>query len=244
MPTEILRVQTQNNQSIPEILLGSVPGTEDIFQQFWTYVALALLRWSYEGFVAKAKGGTDQFGNRWKPLSPATIARRPFSQKELSQLGISELSGRGLLTEQQNKQWKAIFRSHFLRELKNLGERDAKKKAASAAWGILKARGARLKKDLIASRNVFILVVTKRLINSLKPNKPTFPYVPPREQTFEANPNRIRVGTSVPYAARLDQDRPIIPEQILTLLDDAIEEALDAVMPLIVAYYGRHPNSR
>lgn len=230
MPVETMRVGNVGKDfSLPEILLGQKPDTYLIFQTFWTTVAHVMLTASYQSFILKSKGKADQFGESWKPLAPSTI---------YGKVKVSNGSDRGMLTASQNKLWKGIYASNLERKMLTMSLEQAKKESAQLAWGILKKRGAILKRHIIGSYNPLIMVVTGRLRDSLKPNPLTIPYSPKTDQLFEVTNNRIRFGSLVPYAGKMDQTRPVIPDGILQYLDYAIQQGYKAIAPL-VKQYGR-----
>lgn len=175
----------------------------------------------YEAYIVKSEGGTDELGNKWKPLSPSTIAQRPISRGELSLLGLSKKQTgvsikdrtRGLLTPDENRAWKAIYSSRLRRLLVEYPEPVAKQIAAKLAWGFVKKRGALLKKDVLGSRDVLILRVTDTLLKSLKPTEGTTgDYRPRKYQIYNIKSGSLELGSDVPYAKYHKNVRPPVPD--------------------------------
>jgi len=157
----------------------------------------------------KSRGGTDSAGIRWKPLSPRTIAYRPLARGDAQLYNVRNFkSTKGLLTPTQDKRWRAIY-GYQLRRGKTPAQ------AASIAWGIVKAAGAKTKIGTLSNREVPILILTRRLERSLRPGKVIQgQYIPSLEQEFEIDGNRLIVRTTVPYSDKLAEARPIFPKNL------------------------------
>lgn len=163
----------------------------------------------HEEFLVKSRGGTDSAGIRWKPLSPRTIAYRPLARGDAQLYNVRNFkSTKGLLTPTQDKRWRAIYGYQIRR-----GKTPAQ--AASIAWGIVKAAGAKTKIGTLSNREVPILILTRRLERSLRPGKVIQgQYIPSLEQEFEIDGNRLIVRTTVPYSDKLAEARPIFPKNL------------------------------
>jgi hypothetical protein len=163
----------------------------------------------HEEFLVKSRGGTDSAGIRWKPLSPRTIAYRPLARGDAQLYNVRNFkSTKGLLTPTQDKRWRAIY-GYQLRRGKTPAQ------AASIAWGIVKAAGAKTKIGTLSNREVPILILTRRLERSLRPGKVIQgQYIPSLEQEFEIDGNRLIVRTTVPYSDKLAEARPIFPKNL------------------------------
>jgi hypothetical protein len=170
----------------------------------------------------------DELGNKWKPLSPITIAKRRVTPEDYRKYDLAPKGGRGLLTAKQDEIWRGIY----ARRLAELGNDPARKAdAAKRAWAILKSRyGARVKWRVLASRKVQILIDTGRLYNSMRQGEMLDgQYVPPAEQLFRITISGrsmiVELDTLVPYADEVDRDRPLFPpgsEKWLSLIADML----------------------
>ena len=106
-------------RNLPRYIEGSLPDIYGIGRTFKAFYARALWERINRGFEIKSTGAADDTGTKWKPLSPATIAQRPLVPGERKSLGIKRNEKvRGLLTPQQDAVWKGIFRSTFMRLIK------------------------------------------------------------------------------------------------------------------------------
>jgi hypothetical protein len=178
-------------------------------------------------FWTKAKGGTDDLGNKWLPLSPATHAYKPLSPIEKNTYKIDDKLVRGLLTPEQNKIWQAIFSKTYSRLVKRgTSSNEAKKIAAKRAWAVIKAKGARTKIGL--NRITDINVRYGRLVASTAPGKVTNNrYYPPKNQLVKFRPRgKTLIKLILPYADAVDAVRPIIPDDISLWIIEANEIAI------------------
>jgi hypothetical protein len=175
--------------------------------QAWTiYYTFQII---HEEFLVKSRGGTDSAGIRWKPLSPRTIANRPLASGDAQLFNVRNFKGtRGLLTFSQDRRWRAIY-GYQIRRGKTPSQ------AASLAWAIVKASGAKTKIGTLSSRQVSILILTRRLERSLRPGKVIRgEYIPSPEQEYEIEGNVLVVRTTVPYSDKLAEVRPIFPKNL------------------------------
>jgi hypothetical protein len=189
------------------VLSGRLPDEHGIAAAFRSHFAHAFFTLLHDSFLQKSGGGADQWGDRWKPLTPQTIAARPLSPGDVTAAGTRGLGrgGIGLLTIVQARVWRGIFASTLART----GDAGH---AARTAWAILKARGARTRLEAYGRRKVPILVHTGRLLASLSPGRLSGDtYTPPPEQVLEWSGTRFRMGTAVPYASRQHKTRRLWP---------------------------------
>ena len=157
--------------------------------------AVVLLSKIQLAFIAKARGGVGDDGVKWKPLSPATIARRQTNKAELKRPGIGGGRGLGTLTDAQRKQWRQVY-TKTLAGLRARGIKGAEPRAQAIAWGVLGRAGAKTKRQTLAGRSVEILRDTGALLQSLTPGYETSP-ARPLGQVFVAVPGIVTVGTNV-----------------------------------------------
>lgn len=178
-------------------------------------------------FWARAKRGSDDLGNTWKPLAPSTHAYKPLSPIEKNTYEIDGNLTRGLLTPAQDKLWSTIFARTFQRlEKQGVGKVEAKKRAAERAWGVVKARGARTKIGL--GRITDTNIRTGALVAATRPGTVTNNrYYPPKNQVIDIKPRAsVRIRFLIPYIKQVDAVRPVIPNDISPWIREAHEIAI------------------
>jgi hypothetical protein len=150
-------------------------------------MGLALLGRIKRAFVAKARGGTDEAGDSWQPLSPRTVAysRRGRSKAEKKRAARPSQA----LTAQQQEWWWRVYRRALA------AFRGDKGHAAAQAWWVLKKLGATTLLEKYGGRRVEILRDTGLLLNSLSPG-----YGGP-EQVLRTGRGEVVVGTNRKGAA-------------------------------------------
>lgn len=153
-----------------------------------TRCGLVLLGRIKQAFVIKSRGGTDDAGERWAPLSPKTIAysktrSRGKGGRTRTERKRDTMPSQALNNKQQKRWWDlyrqglAIFKGD-------------KASAAKRAWAILKNEGAQTLLQKYGNRNVEILRDTGLLLNSLSPG------VTSAEQIFKVGNGEVIVGTN------------------------------------------------
>lgn len=202
-------------------------------------VGVALLSQIQQAFIEKSRGGTGSDGITWPPLKRETIAQRRTTGQERKELGITGKRVRGLLTPAQDKRWRAIFASRLARLRFDMGEAEAKARAAQIAWAVLKSEGAKTKLEVLGGRKVDIGRDTSRMFRSFSPGMENIPSGE-EEQIFDTPPGRIIVGSNVPYAGHFHRKRPFwpvdgsLPEPWAEAVAEAATEGIeDAVMVLV-----------
>lgn len=215
-------------RSLPEILAGRAMDRGGIAHGFRMRLAMAFFSKVKQAFIVKSRGGTDDAGIKWKPLTRAYLAYgRRFGRGE--QKALKDAAGltlahryapgghKGLLTAAQLKRWKGVF----VHNLKWLATRypleEAKSRAAAIAWATIKREGAKTKLQVFGSRLVEILRDTGLLFNSISPGTLTRTgasanYAPTPEQVVKELGASMLVGTNVAYAAANHKRRPLWPE--------------------------------
>lgn len=148
---------------------------------------IALLGRIHRAFVVKARGGTDDAGERWVPLSPKTIAYGRARRTKTENKRDARPSQ--ALTKKQSQRWWELYRQGLAMYRGN------KASAAKRAWGILRREGATTLYDKYHGRRAEILRDTGTLLNSLSP------VVSSPNQVLRADDMSVSVGTNVPYAA-------------------------------------------
>ena len=209
-------------RSLPEMLAGKVPDVYGIVRGFKLRVAFAFFSIIKEQFIIKSRGGTDEAGIKWPPLSPEYLAyTRPMaSSPGRGSRRPPQAGGRapgnpgndGFMTEGQLAQWRAIFRGKLAALSLQMSIGDAKAQAAQIAWATMKKRGVRTKLEVFGNREVEILRDRGILFNSLSPGVltvvgPDATYSQPtgeggEMQVVEQLGDGLLCGTNVEYAAR------------------------------------------
>lgn len=149
---------------------------------------LAILGRIRQSFVVKARGGTDDAGDSWKPLSPKTIAysrtrQRGRGGRTKAEKSRSNRPSQALTSKQQDRWWEVYRRQLAIRK-GNKGH------AAAVAWLVLKREGAQTLVDKYGNRQVEILRDTGLLLNSLSPGTTS------SDQVFRVGHGEVVVGTN------------------------------------------------
>lgn len=179
---------------------------------YWATFTHEFYKLVHAGFKIKSKGGTDETGDKWKPLARATKAYRP-NKKGLSAVMANRKKERGqtkgLLTVKQTALWRGIYSSNFGRLAATMGEGPARAQAAKVAWGIIKSKyGGKTKLSEFGDKDVPILIRSGRLLRSLEPGKMSNNrYYPLKDQIYNLKGGRLQLGTKVPYAAYQNKAR-------------------------------------
>jgi hypothetical protein len=213
MPEHVIYTRMRSDQIrsiaslFPALLAGRVEDRFGIARGFRLRLAVAFLSKVKQAFIVKSRGGTDEAGMSWQPLTREYLAYgRRFGKGEQAALkkaaGLDRKNNkRGLLTAAQNKRWKAIFAQSFTRLAAQLPIGEAKAKAGAIAWAKLKSEGAKTKLDVFGSRQVEILRDTDVMFNSLSPGVlseagPDATYSPPEHQVIKIDQSDMLVGTN------------------------------------------------
>ena len=194
---------------LARILTGSAPDQLGLMKGYYSSLGFAALSSIKEDFIVKARGGIGEVGGQWKPLSPATIARR--------RVGSGDLRNQAIRTRQK------IVESHakkvLPRMLLSLPRDEAKRRARTAGeYEATRITGMN-KVETLGGRQVEILRDTGILFNSLSPGELyRGEYTPPsdeggEQQIFDIEPGSIAVGTNVLYAPPHQETRPFLPDE-------------------------------
>lgn len=198
-------------RQIPAMLTGDMADTYGIARRIQLRAGVALLSEVQRAFIQKSRGRRGSDGITWPPLKPETIARRRSTAAELKSLGIGS-GPRPTLTPDQDRRWRQIFMRVFMRNRVDMGDKEAKAKAAAIAWDVVKKEGAKTKKELLGSRQVDILRDTGELLRSLTPGVDDRPS-DADGQVFEVPSGRVIVGTNKkPWH---HQGGPHLPKRLL-----------------------------
>lgn len=148
----------------------------------------ALLGRIKQAFVVKARGGTDEAGDKWQPLSPKTIAysktrSRGKGGRTKTEKARATRPSQALNQKQQKRWWEVYSRQLAI-------YKGDKSHAAAVAWLVLKSEGAQTLLMKYGYRKVEILRDTGLLLNSLSPG------VASKERVFRVGPGEVIVGTN------------------------------------------------
>jgi hypothetical protein len=168
--------------------LGVARNRGTIADAMMTRVGLTILGRIRTAFVVKARGGTDEAGESWKPLSPKTIAysktrQRGRGGRTRTEKGRPVRPSQALDNKQQARWWEVYRRQLAI-------YKGDKRHAAAVAWLVLKREGAKTLLDKYGHRQVEILRDTGLLLNSLSPG------VMSNESVFRIGNGEIIVGTN------------------------------------------------
>lgn len=164
---------------IPEEMRGSGQASQAMLLR----CGMVLLGRIKRAFVVKARGGTDEAGDRWAPLSPKTIAygRRGRTKAER---GRASRPSQALTAGQQHRWW-TYYRQGLAIFKGNKGA------AARRAWAILRRDGGvATLLEKYGGRQVEILRDTGLLLNSLSPGSNS------AEQVLRTGRGEVVVGTN------------------------------------------------
>jgi hypothetical protein len=246
-------------RELPGIMSGSVPDSLGIAHGFKMRVAVAFLEKVKLAFIVKSRGGTDEAGIKWPPLSKEYLAYgRRFGKGEQASLKKAAGLGKqhkftpggenGLLTKKQQDRWWQIYRQTLAWMASREPIGIAKGRAAAVAWAKIKEEGAKTKLEVYGNRQVETLRDTGVLFNSLQPgtitiNGPDANYVPPLDQIVRDTQGELVVGTNVSYAKyhQGTQEKPgrrliwpfVLPQAWLDYFSRMGESGLVAAVKLI-----------
>lgn len=217
-------------KSIPTALMGRpTPYAQMLRSMFFAHFANSFFTSWYDASVAKSDGVADEFGNNWKEITNHTKIYRQLNKEERKKFKAK--GTRGLLSASEDKLWRIIFMRKWTQFASFMNDKEAKKRAAQIAWTVVKSQGAKTKLREYSNREARILHVTGRLIQSLRPSSigGGF-YRPNKDQIAEFNGNVIRLGTSVPYATKVNVERPLVPPQHIVWVNRASKQAIEKII--------------
>lgn len=217
-----------DRKGIPaSVLNGESRKYRSVHTTYKSILALEVMKRVNASFWARAKRGSDDLGNTWKPLAPSTHAYKPLSPIEKNTYEIDGTLNRGLLTPLQDKLWRTIFARIYNRLVKKgKSEESAKKEAAERAWGVVKTRGARTKIGL--GRITDTNIRTGALVAATRPGTVSNNrYYPPKNQVIDIKQRAaVRIRFLIPYIKEVDAVRPVIPNDISPWILEAHEIAI------------------
>jgi cation transport regulator ChaB len=210
---------------LPE--LGKIPPpNRRKYEAYFCYRFMELLHTAY---LAKAVGGKDDLGNKWKDLKQTTHIYKPLQKGEASTYGIRQYKSlRGLLSPSLDRLWRLTFFKVYRAKRKSLGDSQAKVVAAKVAWEVVKQKGGKTKKDMLSGRRTLINVRTGRLLAAFAPGRVSQDqYISPNpDQTVRVVSGALYINIRVPYAEHVHSRRPLIPSNTRPWIRDAHRYAL------------------
>lgn len=221
-------------RNLPAMLAGRIPDVAGIAHGFRTRIGFSILGLVVPNFDELGRGQSGADGEKWKPLSPATIAGRRFGPGEktklLKEAGLkarhkfpSALSAGGNLT---------LYKAIYAKKLPHYAMKEdmvtARAHASQFASNYVKEHGAKTKVQVFGGNNrqIQILVDTGRGRGSLTPGQitelgPEALYTKPAgkggpEQEFDdTKPDSIVVGTNVGYMGAHHRGNKRLPQRKL-----------------------------
>lgn len=216
MSTTIIRAKLSRRdevewfiRQIPAILSGRIADRFGITNGLRMRMAFMFFSLVKEAYIVKSRGGTDEAGIRWPPLSQAYLAYgRPVTGRNPPRAGGLAPGGNdGFMTPADLLRWKRTYGIMLGRLVAaGVGFAEAKTRAAAGAWAQAKRAGVRTKWEVFGRRtDVEILRDRGILFNSLSPgmlveNGPEASYQATEGQIVENGTSSLTVGTSVSYA--------------------------------------------
>jgi len=205
---DVVRIALQ----LAAIISGRATDTQGVARSFLLTLGFGALSDIKDAYVTKAKGGVDEMGVKWPPLSPAAIANRRVGpgDKKTQSTQVATVQQAALVRERERIRKRETNKA--LKRLRmSLAEPEAQRR--SKIIGGLKATSltGKTKAQTLGGRDVEILRDTGVLLNSLGPGRLTgragsVAYTKPQteggeEQIFDTAPGQIIVGTNVAYAS-------------------------------------------
>lgn len=203
-------------------LTGKAPDHDGLARSVFYAIGFAALSDIQEAFIVKSRGGTDEAGIKWPPLSKEYLAYgRRFGKGEQASLKRAAGLGRGhshgvngkpgILSKAQQERWEKLYKQNLAWLAARQPLPQAKVSAAKIAWATIKKEGAKTMLEVFGNRVVDILRDTGVLFNSISPgyfdgedySKPTSEGG--EQQIFRALMDGIVIGTNVVYARAHDE---------------------------------------
>lgn len=231
-------------RSLPGILAGTVADQSDVAKGFRLRLAFMFFSLVKEAFIVKSRGGTDECGITWPPLSAAYLAYvRPMGRGGVGSRmppragGLAPGGDDGFMTAKQLQQWRAIYaRISATLILAGTDPAEARGTAAMVAWSHAKKHGVRTKLQVFGSRtDVEILRDRGILFNSLSPGYLVegdvgAEYQPPADQLVDDADGNLTVGTNVVYAGKHHNGRRPFWPRDGNLPDEWWEDLIEVAM--------------
>ena len=200
---------------LPAILAGKEPDPTGLAQGIPLAVGIEALSIIRTAFIAKSRGGTDEAGESWAPLSKKYLAygrRHPGLNRKRGAAAKKGRASRPLLTEAQNQRWKQLYAGKLRQLARAAGgsvatgpSADIKGHAAAYAWLIVKAEGGKTILGTYGDAPHEIGRDTGQMFASLSPGAP--------RNRLDVQPGAVIVGTNVKHAGHFHKRRRLWPEE-------------------------------
>ena len=154
-------VALRTSRKAVNVLINQLPETIRINGgSITSHIGALLFKKIREAYLTKSRGGTDETGANWTPLSENTVVynRAKRTKAELNRPKRPSQA----LTKHQQQRWWSIYRSVLARS------RGDKSRAAKTAWAVLKDEGAQTLKNKYRHAKVDILYNTGSLFESIR----------------------------------------------------------------------------
>lgn len=202
---------------LPSILTGQARDEHGVVPAMHAGIGLTFLALVQTAFEIKGRGGVDDAGESWAPLSAKYLAyKRPVTGRKPPRAGKFAPGGLkkngkqpdGYMTRAQLKQWNRIYGGVLNRLIGRYPIDQAQAIAAGRAWNTMKALGVKTKLDTFGARrpgqDYQTLVDTGALRRSLQPGTvATNGIYQPRngDQVYDSQPRRVVIGSRLRYAS-------------------------------------------
>lgn len=207
------------------LLMAALAGRErnDLIEGAKLRVAVAFFSKVKEAYIIKARGGIDETGMSWPPLSPKTLAYGRHTQSGKSRVlktTAKKQQKAGANKYQSLRAYNVAYREALARFSLSLPKAEAKRRAQNVAFYVANKKSGPTKiaaaETLRPGADYDILRDTGILLNSLQPGIVTGGTYSPKEgQVVESEGSILAVGTNVEYAATHHYGRKHIPARPL-----------------------------
>lgn len=191
-------------RALPAAVSGNGPDIGNVGHGFRMRLAVGFFGTIKQAFVTKARGGTDEAGDSWPPLSQRYLAyRRPVTGRKPPRAGKLAPGGKdGFMNQKDLARWRKDFRQALAWLAVKEPLEVAKGKAAAIAWSRAKKAGVKTKLDVFGKRtNVEILRDRGLLLNSLSPGQMSGEsYSAQPGQVVREEPGALIVGSNLVVA--------------------------------------------
>lgn len=170
---------------MPGILSGRIPDGRggELARGFALRLAVTAMANVKQAFIVKARGGTDEAGDKWKPLAPSTIANRMRKGKAGVVNRRRVKAGQAVRRAQRDVRHAQTFRKTLVSEIR----------LNAAQERLEKAR----RQYAESASNIEILKDTGRMFNSFSPSSGGLLNT---DGSLDVRPGVALFGTNVQYA--------------------------------------------